>query len=46
LNHSNSKSVSFIKSAVNQGENLSEFFRIERGFRQVDPLSLFIHTMF
>ena len=28
-----------IKSAVNQGGNLSEFFHIEGGCRQGDPLS-------
>jgi hypothetical protein len=31
-----------IKSAVNQGGNLSEFFRIERGCRQGDPLSPYL----
>jgi hypothetical protein len=31
-----------IKSAVNQGGNLSEFFRIERRCRQGDPLSPYL----
>ena len=34
-----------IKSAVNQGGNLSKMFRIERGFRQRSVFPLYIHIM-
>ena len=34
-----------IKSAVNQGGNLSEFFRIERGCRQSDSLSPYLFIL-
>ena len=34
-----------IKSAVNQGGNLSKMFRIERGFRQRDPFSPYIFIL-